>query len=105
MRNVTANEAQILLGKKIERLRNVRGLTRMQLGKAINETEQQVGRFEAGGFIPINTLERIGEALQNRIPKKIIRRISDYRAYEINEKTQAPELIELYNLAFPEIED
>jgi transcriptional regulator with XRE-family HTH domain len=105
VRKIPESAAQILLGKKIEQYRKERGMTRMQLGKIINETEQKVGKFEAGGFVPIEMLELIGETLGNRIQKKIIRKISKYRAFEIEERIDAPELLELYEEAFPDLDE
>lgn len=105
VRKIPESAAQILLGRKIEEYRKARGLTRMQLGKIINETEQKVAKFEAGGFIPIEMLELLGETLGNRIQKKIIRKISSWRAFEIAERIDAPELSVLYEEAFPELED
>ena len=105
VKKVVESAAQILLGKKIEQYRKARGLTRMQLGKAVRETEQKIGKFEAGAFVPIAMLELIGETLDNRIPKRIIRQISNYRAIELETKIDQPELIALYEEAFPELNE
>jgi transcriptional regulator with XRE-family HTH domain len=99
------NTAQILLGQKIEVYRKAMGMTRSQLGKIINETEQQIGRFEEGAFVPIPKLDRIGKAFNQRIDKQLIRKISKFRDLEQHEKTEYPELCELYEEAFPELED
>lgn len=104
-KKINASAAQILLGQKIEQYRKNLGLTRMQLGKIINETEQQVARFEAGAFVPIALLERIGKALENRIEKRIIRRIAKWRDIELHEKVDMPELIDLYEQAFPTLDE
>lgn len=104
-KKIEASKAQILLGKKIEAYRKNLGLSRLQLGKIINQTEQQVGRYEAGAFVPIELLEKIGKALDNRIEKRIIRRIAKYRYIELNEKVDVVELAELYEEAFPALEE
>ena len=105
VRKIPESAAQILLGKKLEQYRKAAGLTRMQLGKIVKEPEQKIGKFEAGGFVPIEMLELLGETLGNRIQKKIIRQISKYRAIEIEERIDAPELSILYEEAWPELED
>lgn len=104
-KRVSYSVAQVLLGQKIEMYRKREGLTKLQLGKIINETEQQIGRFESGAFVPIATLEKIGKALNNRIEKRIIRRISYYRTEELESKVDQPDLLDLYEDAFPELED
>jgi transcriptional regulator with XRE-family HTH domain len=98
------SDAAVFLGQAITKLRTRQGLTRMQLGRAINETEQRVGLFESGAFIPLDTLEAIGEALDSPIPKKIIRRISDLRYLEKQSEIDQPELLDWYRAAFPEDE-
>lgn len=98
----TANEAEQHLGKLIERLRLQQGLTRMQLAREINVTQQQLEKYEQGAFIPLPMLEAIGEALDNPVPKRIIRRISNLRKLEIEHSMDQPELIDLYTEAFDE---
>ncbi len=95
-------EAAQSLGEHIERLRLARGLTRMQLAREINVTQQQVEKYEQGAFVPIPMLEAIGLALDNQIPKRIIRRISNLRKIEIEQSTEQAELLELYAEAFEE---
>lgn len=100
-RKKTANKAEILLGKNIERLRLAKKMSRMQLARKINETEQQVAKFETGGFVPLSTLETIAEALGEPIPKRLIRRISFVRKLEMETKIEQEELIGLYEEALP----
>ena len=102
-KKIEASKAQFLLGKKIESYRKYQGLGRAQLGKIVNETEQQIGRFEAGSFVPIATLDRIAKALDNRIEKRTLRRIQKYRDIELHEKADQPELLGFYEEAFPEL--
>lgn len=93
------------LGEKLESYRKNRGLSRLQLGKIVNQTEQQIGRFEAGAFVPMAMLDKLGKALDNRIEKRLIRRISKYRDIELADGIDAPELSDLYEEAFPELDD
>lgn len=89
-------QAQIVLGKRIERLRLRCGLSRMQLGRAINQKEQQIGKYEAGAFVPLPMLEKIAEVLGDPIQKRLIRKISFFRKLEQETKTEQSELLELY---------
>jgi len=94
--------ADKLLGTKIKTWRVRQGMSQPQLGKKINETQQQVERFENGARVPIPKLERIAEALGCPIQKRIIRRISFARKLEEETNTQQEELFELYEEAFAE---
>jgi len=96
--------SNIMLGDKIERLRVRKKMSRMQLGRKINQNEQQIVKYESGfSLIPLAILERIACALDDPIAKKIIRKISAFRKLEIKNKTEmTEELIDLYNQALPE---
>lgn len=97
-------ESNIVLGKNIERLRKAKDLSRMQLGRKVNQNEQQIAKYENGStLIPLPIIKKIACALDDQIPKKIIRKISSFRKLEIKQKTEMnEELIDLYNQAFPE---
>lgn len=105
-RKKIVSKSQIILGRNIERLRLKKEITRMQLGRKINKTLQQIERYERGDFVPLPIMESIGLALGEPVQKKIIRRISFLRKLETEEAIdQEEELIELYNEAFPEDEE
>ena len=76
----------------------------MQLGRKINQTEQQIVKYESGSvLVPLPIVEKIANALDEPITKKIIRKISTLRKLEVEKKTEmADELIDLYNQAFPD---
>jgi transcriptional regulator with XRE-family HTH domain len=94
-------KAEILLGKEIEKLRRQRDLTRMQLGKIVNQKEQQIAKYETGGaLVPMSMLESIADALDAPIQKKVIRRISLLRKIEIDTETEQTELLEIYSTLF-----
>lgn len=99
------SEAQRLLGGHIERWRLAQEMTRKELAKKMRETWQQIEKYERGEFIPISTLEKIAQILGTPIQKRVIRRISKLRSLEIDAQVEQKELIDLYNEAFPEIED
>ena len=94
------SDAAVFLGQSIMKLRTKRGMTRAQLGKIINETEQQVVLFESGELVPLSTLEAIGLALDFTIQKKFIRKISDLRHMEKVQGFDHPELLDWYRAAF-----
>lgn len=98
--NRIGKTAEIHLGKKIEKLRLSKNVTRKQLGHKINETERQIMKFETGEMLPIPILENIAKVLGEEIPKRIIRRISLLRKVEMETKVEQLELIDLYNEAF-----
>lgn len=97
-------KSNIALGKNIERVRIVKNMTRQQLGSKINKTLQQIVKYECeGALVPLPILEKICSALDEPVPKKIIRKICNFRKLEVELKTEmADELIELYNQALPE---
>ncbi|MBT4922088.1 MAG: helix-turn-helix transcriptional regulator [Rickettsiales bacterium] len=97
-------KSNIVLGNKIARLRLIKNMTCMQLGRKVNQNKQQIERYECGGaVIPLPVLEKIACALDEPIAKKIIRKISSFRKLEVVEKSEREEeLIDLYNQAFPD---
>ena len=97
-------KSNIILGKNIERVRIVRNMTPIQLGRKVKHTSQHILKYECGSaLVPLNVLEEIASALDEPIPKKIIRRIFIFRKLEIERKTDmTDELIDLYNQALPE---
>lgn len=98
--------AEALLGRCIEQARTVRGLSRRDLGKRINETEQQIAKYENGGFVPLPIIEAIGDALDAPVQKKLIRRISFLRKLEKEaDREQQEELSALYREIFADILD
>jgi transcriptional regulator with XRE-family HTH domain len=86
------SEDQLLLGTNLERLRAQKDMTRKQLGKIVKVTEQQITRYETGGFVPLAMLERICETLDAPIQKKWIRRISALRE-QIKENGEGHEVL------------
>lgn len=101
MSRTQPTKAEIILGKEIEKLRKKAGLTRMQLGKKINQTEQKISSYESGALIPISILEAIAETLESPIQKRVIRRISLLRKIETTPESEA-ELAEIYSTVFDE---
>jgi len=97
-------KSNIILGKNIERVRLVKNMTRMELGRKVNQTLQQIVKYETGiALVALPVLEGIGGAFKEPIPKKIIRRICNARKLEVERKTElTDELTDLYNQAFPE---
>ncbi len=100
-RQRTSTEAEKFLGKRIEQIRLARGITRMQLGRTVNVPEQQIEKYERGALVPLPMLEAIGEALDEPIPKRIIRRISFSRKLEFEQQVDQPDLIGYYDEALP----
>lgn len=84
--------SSVTLGENLERLRLQRDMTRLQLGKKVNAKEQQIAKFEQGEFIPLPMLEKIGLALDDQIPKKVIRKISSLREKAKMEGEESEEL-------------
>lgn len=99
------SKSEVILGKNIENMRLAKNMTRKQLGKAINQLEQKVKSYERGGFVPLPVIEDIGDAFNERVPKKIIRKISIFRKNEIAHNTVHDELCDLYDEAFEMEED
>lgn len=102
-KKLVTDDASIFLGKAIARARQAKGLTRIQLGKMVNEKEQDLHKYERGVFMPLPLIERIGEALDAVVEKKIIRRISNIRKRDGRGAADQSELISYYDLAFPEV--
>lgn len=101
-----SSKSDVVLGKKMEARRLQLGMTRPQLAKKINETFQQIERYEQGyDRIPMSMLEDIALALLSPVPKKLIRRIVFVRKLEIEQETELEELIELYQSVFDEDEE
>jgi transcriptional regulator with XRE-family HTH domain len=100
-------KSNIALGKNIERLRLIKNMSPMQLGRKINQTKQQILRYECGTtLVRLSMLESIACALDEPIPKKIIRKMSIVRKLEVENDTEmADELIALYNQALPVPDD
>lgn len=96
-------KSNIILGKNIERLRIIKNITSMELGRQINQTKQQVVKYERGEvLVPLPILERIGATFEESVPKKIIRKICFTRKLEFEKKIElTEELIDLYNQALP----
>lgn len=99
-------KSEIFLGQQIKKVRIRLAMSQMQLGRIVNDSCQQIDRYETGALIPLAKLEDLAEALGVRIPKKIIRRVSIERKLQTEtEKERSEELIELYEQAFPEDEE
>ena len=112
------SEDQLILGEKLEQLRNQKDVARKELGRRVKVTEQQIAKYEAGDFVPMAMLERLCEELDAPIQKKYIRRISDVRHHikqnqddaRVNEEIAAyvdelrTELCKLYEFVFYEEE-
>lgn len=96
-------ESQLLLGKNIERMRVSKDMTRMQIARKIRKNEQDIAKYESGELlVPLPVLQNIAAALDEPIQKKIIRRISFVRKWEVEKKVaMESELIDLYNEAIP----
>jgi transcriptional regulator with XRE-family HTH domain len=94
----TIRESNMFLGKAIERLRILRNMSYMDLGRKINQTKQQIIRYERGEvIIPVNILEQIAYELEQPIAKRIIRKIVIARKIEREEEIElTDELIALY---------
>lgn len=98
-------ESSALLGRNIQKMRIAKDISRKQIAKSINKTENQLALYESGDFISLPMIEAIAEALGEPVEKKIIRRISFVRKLEAEQNTHLEEeLCELYNAAFPEVE-
>lgn len=89
------------LGSRIAFLRRKRQLSPMQLGRKINATAQQIERYESGmDRVPVPVLENIGEAMDCRVPKRLIRRIVFFRKLEAETKLEQEELMGFYSEVF-----
>ncbi len=75
-------------------------MTPLQLGKKVNETLQQITKYEEGNFIALAKLEDLCQALEVPIPKKYIRRISFLRKLEMELEQEQEGLIEIYDKIF-----
>jgi len=94
-------EADIVLGEQIEKRRLAREVTRKQLGKVIKVTLQQIEKYEKGiDRVPMARLEIIGEFLDARVQKRIVRRISNLRKLESETGEIKDELVEIYSTIF-----
>jgi transcriptional regulator with XRE-family HTH domain len=101
MKTFPASPSSIFLGKRIERTRLHLGLTRLHVAKVLRETEQQIRKYEQGGFISLPKIEQIAELFGAPIQKKLIRRISTIRKFgQEHDTIYDEELKELYNEAF-----
>ena len=100
-------KSNIALGKNIERLRLIKNMSSMQLGRNINQTRQKILRYECGAaLVSLSMLENIACALGEPIPKRIIRKMSIVRKLEVENDTEmADELIALYDQALPVPDD
>lgn len=64
MQKVKDKEFLKLLGERIRELRNKKGLTQLDLGVAMDNYAEQVGRIERGQLnVSICTLKKISEGL------------------------------------------
>lgn len=88
--------AELVLGQRIEDARKAVGLTRREMGRKIRETEQQIAKYESGGFVPLPKIEAIGEVVGDPVQKRIIRRISNLRKLEIEKGIEQHELSDIY---------
>lgn len=96
-------ESSAQLGQNMQRMRVAKDISRKGLAKIIKKSEQQIAKYESGEFVPLPVMEDIAKAMDEQIPKKIIRRISFIRKSETEQGTHfEEELTELYNAAFPE---
>ena len=98
--NRIGKKAEKILGKAIAQLREQKGMTTLELGRAINEKRQEVEKYEAGGFVPLTVLEAIALVLDSQIRKQQIRRISFLRKLEIEKKVEQEELCDIYRTLF-----
>lgn len=92
--------ASKILGSNIRKRRLDLGMSPLDLGRKVNETLQQITRYEEGNFIALAKLENIIQALELPIPKKIIRRISTLRKLELELGVEQEELADIYNEIF-----
>lgn len=94
-----ASKSELFLGRKIEQLRTTKKVTRKELARKINKMEQEVTKYEAGGFVSLPILENIALALGEQIQKRLIRRISALRHREELTEAEEQELLDLYDEA------
>ncbi len=96
-----ATEADLFLGQRIRTYREHRGMTVLQLGRAVNQPYQQIEKYEAGLRIPAPVLEELGDVLDMRVHKRLIRQIIAARKREEATEEEQPELLAIYDEAFP----
>lgn len=97
---IKPNEAQIYLGQALRNLREDNQITYVAISKHLKKTRKQIEDYEKGEFIPMAILEKMSDFLGNQITKRDIRRISKYRKFEAENKTDSMELFELYKEIF-----
>ena len=90
------NSAAQLLGQRIAACRLAQNMTRLQLGKVVNQTQRQIEKYEHGALVPLAMLEKIAVALDEPIPKRLIRQISTARKQEFNSGDESTTLAPLY---------
>jgi transcriptional regulator with XRE-family HTH domain len=99
-------KSDIFLGQRIKAFRVRLDMSQMQLGRKVNDLNQQIDRYECGAFIPLAKIEELAEALGTRVQKKIIRRISTERKLQAEDGIdRSDSLIPLYSEAFPEVDE
>lgn len=93
-------EAERILGEHIFEIRQQCQLSRRELALRIGEKEQAITKYEGGGFVPLPSIEALGEAFNKPVEKKTIRRISFLRKLEKEKGIEQLELIPLYQSLF-----
>ena len=95
------SSSAVWLGKRLERIRTLRGVGRREVAKLLKETEKKIVSMERGAFISLPRLELLGEFYGQPVDKKIIRKISNARKLEQEHDTSFDEeLRALYEEAF-----
>lgn len=92
--------AELVLAKRIEAARTEAGISRREMARILREPEQQIVKYESGGFVPLPKIEAIGEALGEPVTKRTIRRISNLRKLEMEKGIEQHELSDLYAILF-----
>lgn len=91
----------IWLGKRIERIRTVKGISLRDVAKLLKLTEKQVVAMERGAFISLPNIEKLAVLFEQPVEKKLIRRISNTRKLEQEHDTSYDEELQaLYGEAF-----
>lgn len=93
-------EAEQVLSAHICTIRQELQLSRRELAQLMGEKEQAITKYETGGFVPLPSIEALGEAFGRPVEKKIIRRISFLRKLEKEKGEEQRELISLYQSLF-----
>lgn len=93
-------EAERVLSEHILETRQKCQITRRDLAQQIGEKEQAITKYETGGFVPLPSIEALGEAFGAPVEKKLIRRISFLRKLEKEKGEEQLELISLYRSLF-----